>query len=64
MGKIFKNNQKNDYQRIFIDADLKNNEYIFTDMLIENPKLKFIRKFESPLIPKDWYHDINVYMLK
>ena len=38
---------KNDYQRIFIDADLKNNEYIFTDMLIENPKLKFIRKFES-----------------
>ena len=55
---------KNDYQRIFIDADLKNNEYIFTDMLIENPKLKFIRKFESPLIPKDWYHDINVYKLK
>ncbi len=62
--RFLKKINKNEHKRIFIDADLKNNEYIFTDMLIENPKLKLIRKFESPLTPKDWYHDINVYKLK
>ena len=30
-------------------------------MLIKNPKLNLSENIESPLIPKDWYHDINVY---
>ena len=59
---ILINFKKDEYERIFILNELKENELLFIDEEIDNPeKVKLIKKFKSPLKPKDWYGDIFVY---
>ena len=53
----------NEYKRIFIDSELKSSELLFTNQIINNPEIKLIKIFSSPLKPKEWYRDIRVYKL-
>ncbi len=53
----------NEYNRIFIDSELKSRELLFTNQIINNPEIKLIKIFSSPLKPKEWYRDIRVYKL-
>ena len=61
--RFLKKIKKEEFERIFLNLNLKQNEFLFTDEEIENPKLKLIKTFKTPLKPKEWYRDIKVYKL-
>ena len=59
--RFLKTLNKNEYERIVVNSNLKNNELLFTDEIIDNPKIELIKIFYSPMKPKSWYRDIRVY---
>ena len=61
--RFLKKMKKKEFERIFINLNLKQNELLFTDQEINDPKLKLIKIFKTPLKPKEWYGDIKVYSL-
>ena len=61
--RFLKRIKKEEFERIFINLNLKQNEFLFTDQEIKDPKLKLLKIFKTPLKPKEWYRDIKVYSL-
>ena len=52
--RFLKRIKKEEFERIFINLNLKQNEFLFTDQEIKDPKLKLIKIFKTPLKPKEW----------